>query len=124
MNKKNLIVILVILAIILLACFFGFKYFNNQEINVQSYVDQEATIQPEQNLENSPAPEQPVTNNNPPQVQISPPVVTEKKPVSGGLSVCVDECGNGVCQKTDPECKDNMNCICSETPQECPQDCK
>ena len=42
------------------------------------------------------------------------------------LSVCRDKCGDGICQKIDPNCtkEDQLNCICPETPKECPQDCK
>ena len=43
----------------------------------------------------------------------------------GGLTICVDQCGNGECQKIDPRCAaGDVNCICSESPAECPQDCK
>jgi len=44
----------------------------------------------------------------------------------GLLSVCMDKCGDDVCQKTDPNCGEggNLNCVCPETPQDCPQDCK
>ena len=41
------------------------------------------------------------------------------------LIICADKCGDGVCQKTDPTCeKGNLNCVCAETKQDCPQDCK
>lgn len=44
---------------------------------------------------------------------------------SGGfLTICADKCGDGVCQETDADCDNNLNCICQETSQECPQDCK
>lgn len=42
----------------------------------------------------------------------------------GGLIICVDECGNGVCQPIDENCNTNLNCICPETAQSCPDDCK
>lgn len=43
----------------------------------------------------------------------------------GALTVCSDKCGDGICQKTDPSCKNkDLNCTCPETAQECPQDCK
>jgi len=41
---------------------------------------------------------------------------------NGGLIICRDDCGNGVCQQD--VCTDDMNCPCPETPEECPQDCK
>ena len=43
---------------------------------------------------------------------------------SGGLVACRDLCDDGICQKTDPQCKYDLNCICAETPQDCPADCK
>ena len=42
----------------------------------------------------------------------------------GTLAICLDKCGDGVCQKTDSNCKGNdLNCTCSEAYQDCPQDC-
>lgn len=42
----------------------------------------------------------------------------------GALTVCLDECGDGVCKKMDLNCKSgDLNCVCLETPKECPQDC-
>lgn len=51
---------------------------------------------------------------------------TEAQQGGGTLTVCVDKCGDGICQKTDPNCdvNNNLNCPCPETLQECPQDCK
>lgn len=40
-----------------------------------------------------------------------------------GIFVCVDKCGDGICQPPEKEC-DNLNCVCLENPQECPADCK
>jgi len=43
----------------------------------------------------------------------------------GGLIVCVDKCGDGVCQKDNTSCDSkSLNCTCQESFQECPQDCK
>ena len=43
----------------------------------------------------------------------------------GGLHICADKCGDGVCQRVDLECsKDSVNCICQEDINECPEDCK
>lgn len=39
------------------------------------------------------------------------------------FSVCIDRCGDETCQPSDPDCKDNLNCICPETHQDCPEDC-
>lgn len=44
---------------------------------------------------------------------------------SAFLMVCVDKCGDNVCQDTVSTCQENdLNCTCQETKQECPQDCK
>jgi len=45
---------------------------------------------------------------------------------SGGLTICLDKCGDGICQTRDLDCDYNssLNCVCPETPQECPQDCE
>ncbi len=52
-------------------------------------------------------------------------VKTESELNKGAVTVCLDECGNGKCQKLDPGCDvGSLNCICAETPQDCPQDCK
>ena len=42
----------------------------------------------------------------------------------GGLFICSDKCGDGICQQTAEEECDNLNCTCKEDKQECPQDCK
>lgn len=60
------------------------------------------------------------------QIQISAPEIqVEAENGVGELIICLDECGNGVCQEKDLRCveKTDMNCICPETPQDCPQDC-
>ena len=45
---------------------------------------------------------------------------------NGGLTVCLDQCGNGICEQSDPNCgkENSLNCICLESKQDCPQDCK
>lgn len=43
----------------------------------------------------------------------------------GSLTICADKCGDNICQSTVPECKaGSPNCICVETKNDCPQDCK
>jgi len=44
---------------------------------------------------------------------------------NGTFTVCLDNCGDGICQAEDQDCgKNGLNCICAENKQECPQDCK
>ena len=43
----------------------------------------------------------------------------------GTLSICLDKCGDGICQAQDTTCKSgDLNCICPETHASCPADCK
>ncbi len=43
---------------------------------------------------------------------------------AGGLVICSDSCGDGICQKTDSKCKSgDPSCICAETTKNCPADC-
>ena len=51
-------------------------------------------------------------------------IKTEGIKSGGTLNVCLDQCGDGICQKTDQNCKEgNLNCLCPETLVNCPQDC-
>lgn len=49
-----------------------------------------------------------------------------KQPESKGVfSICLDKCGDGICQDTASDCKEgDFNCVCLETKAECSQDCK
>ena len=42
----------------------------------------------------------------------------------GTFTVCLDKCGDGICQKPDPNCKNDLNCVCPETKTDCSEDCK
>jgi hypothetical protein len=62
-----------------------------------------------------------------PQVQIQPgDMQVEGGEGKGSFSVCLDRCGDNICQTTDPNCApgNNLSCVCEETHQSCPQDCK
>ena len=51
-------------------------------------------------------------------------IETKGSSSSGGLTVCTERCGDGVCQTKDDACvNENLSCICPETLQDCPQDC-
>jgi len=44
---------------------------------------------------------------------------------AGSFTICLDKCGDSICQKEDTACTPgDFNCTCHETPKECPQDCK
>ena len=43
----------------------------------------------------------------------------------GTLIICSDTCGDGVCSNAVPVCKEgDFNCICAESHESCPVDCK
>ena len=42
----------------------------------------------------------------------------------GMLLVCIDKCGDGICQNVAACEEGDMNCVCTENKQECPADCK
>ena len=115
MNKKILIgaIVLVIIVLFLLGIFVFKNYFQKQNIT--------------QNPINTQNTEQPSVNNDIPSIQIETQggtINTQGASGQGGLIVCMDKCGDGICQKTDPNCKDGSACICPETNNDCPKDCK
>lgn len=58
-----------------------------------------------------------------PQIEVK--AIPETENGGGLLMVCVDKCGDGICQKAETACEGgNLNCVCFETPVDCPQDCK
>ena len=120
-DKKILIILIIALVVILLLGIWIYRYLSAGGAKIENSAGGVQTQAPatEQNSNQN--------NNSPPQVQIPAGGVQSQGENGGGtLSVCLDKCGDGICQKTDPNCgKDNnLNCICPETPQECPQDCK
>jgi len=128
MNKFFLITIIVILAVVLAAGFFGFKYLNQiKQVETQNSLGGANIENPAEQKTNIGAENQ-NSQTQTPQVQIQAGgIQTEENSGGGSLSVCLDKCGDGICQKTDSECaktNSNLNCVCAETPQDCPQDCK
>lgn len=106
MNKKSLIILiinLIIVLAVLTAGFFVFEYLKQKKSALQGSIGQE-------NIENNA--EQPPEN----------PKVETGKPT--GLFICADKCGDGICQESNDECKDNMNCVCPESKEECSADCQ
>jgi len=112
-DKKVLIWLVIALVVILLIGIGIFRYISKSGIEVQ---DSAGGIKTEALG----------TDNNTSQLQIQAgDVQVEGNNGGGTLTVCADECGDGVCQKDNIcDVNNNLNCICSETPQECPQDCK
>lgn len=116
-DKKVLIIAVIAVVVILLVGLVVYKYVYNSANNVQNLTDGAQS-------DKTPTPDSTV---NTPQVQIQAGgVQTQGGNGAGTLLVCSDKCGDGICQKTDPKCgnENNLNCVCPETPEECPQDCK
>jgi hypothetical protein len=101
MNKK---ILLVIIILVILAIISGLAFLNYSK-NLNSQSNKQKDI-----------PENPVNIEN---VQIN------GGGDQGGLIICVDNCGDGICQKAGDPCEnnDNLNCSCPETLQDCPKDC-
>ena len=56
--------------------------------------------------------------------EMTPAKDNEKQNENSVLLVCVDKCGDGVCQEVATDCKEgNLNCACLENITDCPQDC-
>ena len=121
-NKKRKMMLIAGTVLLLLAFTVAFYIYssktnsqNNLE-NSQTPTAQEQTMdaeffQPDQQSQQ---------NKKVPMVEIGGETIT-----SGGLSVCLDKCGDGTCQAQETICEGgNLNCVCIETPAECPQDCK
>jgi len=118
-DKKILLILVAVILLLLLAGFLIYWYIS---IPATGAYNLTGGVQTENTSNNQ---NKPTTNT--PQIQIQAGGVQVQGENGGGsLSVCLDKCGDGICQKTDPNCgKDNnLNCICPETPQECPQDCR
>lgn len=118
--KKNLIILVLSLAILSVALFFAYTYYvkapSSLDIQNNEYQqDAEPMVQPQENN-----PEDSV-----PQVQIDiQGAQTQGENNQGSFSVCLDKCGDNICQESDPDCgKSNLNCICPETNEDCPEDC-
>ncbi len=109
--KKNIIILTVVVILVIIASlvwYFTMPKFSGQ-LNPSPSVEASSTPSP------SPSPS--------PTSGASIQIKTEGN--VGSLLICSDQCGDGICQKTDPNCKNgNLNCICPETKDNCSQDCK
>jgi hypothetical protein len=99
---KKVLTIIIILLVILLAIFCFYKYMANQKLDVRSTAGGV-------NIEN---------------IEIEQGGAQIEGGDAGGLTICLDKCGDGLCQKTDPQCQNSLNCICPESNEDCPQDCQ
>lgn len=111
-NKKILITVVIVCALLVVG-FFAFSYVNQPKSDVQD--NNTTSIQEEIQQEN--------TQDSQVQFGSDSPSVEIETVQEGGLLVCADKCGDGICQESKNKC-DSLNCICLEDKQECPQDCK
>jgi len=119
-DKKILTIVLVFFVVILLIGVFIYINLNNNKPNpnIENSLGGTNTESPAGNEQNT------NPGNNQPQVEVKVEPDNSSNSI-GTFTICVDECGNGVCQAYDPDCEtEGLNCICSETHQDCPQDCK
>lgn len=117
MDKKIVIISIVVLILALVTAFLGYRYFMPKETeNVDSFINNVPADQQTNQTE---------TAEDMPGVEVGGGGITvEGYTDGGGLTICADKCGDGICQKTNTECSDkNLNCVCVEVPEECPQDC-
>jgi|SRR3989344_2209873 len=111
-DKKILITLIIFLILIAAAVFFAYKYLVNNSPEKKITEEQEISS----DISNTP--------EQTPNIKLQNPNIEIQGIGAATLTVCLDRCGDGVCQKTNDNCKDgNLNCICPETVNECPQDC-
>jgi len=119
MNKKILIISIIVLVVVLALGFIVYKYIVSVPVEVQN-VAGGAQVQND-------ASDQAKPDASNPQIKVEAGGV-EVSPKNGGgtFNICLDKCGDGICQKTDPKCGEDINlgCVCLEASQDCPQDCK
>jgi len=124
-NKKTSIILGIILVVLVLGglSFYQYSVSNTNKDNLNND-DNSANV--EQINPNS------NQNENQDQIQVqSDGIKVEGSDNSGntgpqgGLIVCVDKCGDGICQNSNTACDPKgLNCVCQESLAECPQDCK
>jgi len=119
-DKKILIILIIALIAILASAFLIYKYIGSNKTGMENTAEGSAEEQINQeNLSGD-------SNNDNliPQIEIEAEGITNGSNNGGTLTVCVEKCGDGVCQETNEKCQNSLNCACPETPDKCPQDCK
>lgn len=102
MNKKIILILIITFAVFFIAGVLIFQYINK----IDSAENRSADAV--ENLE-----------SNQSSMEKTEPVEKPK----GSLSICMDKCGDGICQISNEDCGE-IDCICLETPQDCPKDCQ
>ena len=114
MDKKILYTIGAIIIILIVAGVAYFMYWNNQGSNV-----------PLNNAVSNTESSNTATQTQPTTVDAGVTIKSVNSGTSGSITVCSDKCGDNICQKTDTSCTPgSLNCICAESHQDCPADCK
>lgn len=111
--KKILIISIILLILVAVFSFSVYKYLVNNSLKAEIPVDQKI------NTGTNKIPERKS------EVQLQNEGIKAQETNSGGtITVCLYKCGDGICQKEDISCeKNDLNCVCLENSQECPQDC-
>jgi len=121
-DKKVLIILIIAIIAILVSAFFIYKYAGSVKNGVEDTaggIDTEGQSQQNLSEENN--------DDSTPQIEIKAEAVTGNSNGESMLLVCLDKCGDNICQDTEKEWtqeNENANSICPETFEECPQDCK
>lgn len=116
MNKKLFILGIIVVVLIV---FGGTLVYYKKTADEQKGEDFASLIDNEKNEESKENSE----SQLPPQIEIQ--AVSGENASEGSLIICVDKCGDGVCQNEETVCEGgNLNCVCVETMINCPQDCK
>ena len=112
MNKNFLIISIVVVVLLVIGGFLAYNYiFQKNETNLD-FIESKNT----QNQTN---------NSNDANVGIDGIELKTSSEVNEGLIICSDKCGDGVCQNKNSMCEDgSLNCICIESPLDCPTDCR
>lgn len=109
-NKKQLIIWGVVVVVLILGGIAFYQYSPSGNVNKQDNTDSIEELTKE---------------NNPSDNKIGVEAIVGESDggVQGGIIVCAYKCGDGVCQ-SNVQCESgDMNCICVENVQECPEDC-
>jgi len=112
-NKKVLIIAVVFLVLLLVGGFFTYHYFAKTKTLIPN----------DENSLNKQGDQQENTQNPQDQANVGISNIEIEEGNKSGLLICVDKCGDSICQKAEGQCN-NFNCVCLEDKQECPQDCK
>ena len=123
-DKKILAVSAILLILIFIAGLALYGYIINRNDKIKMPADENTAVETSTMTENIPDIK---FQNGSIQMQDSsdPKGIPSEQAEEPTLTVCVDKCGDGICQKKNLDCKDsNLNCVCQEMVSDCPQDCK